>query len=335
MKRKLFLLLAVLLLGSLLPGPSLAQNTYERTWYFSQSDNFTISDSSKVVFKDGSVKLKPVDFVAGGYHTWYDTHFAGGGSSQGWDIEVDDEGYIYIAGLTNDGASGPDYGFIVKTDQNLNEIWYKRYFSGGGFQGIALASDRNLIAVGEYIDESDSLAYFKLFKINSQTGEVIWERGPFERGNSWIDLWGDGAGPELDRWGNIYYSHSAGPAGTGHGLGGNAPHPIYKFDPEGNLLWKRVDEMEKYDGEHPYHEDLWQMVVDSEGSVYISTTIASGLEYGDLNFGLTKYDTNGNFQWRKIVDVVDRWDAPRGLSIDSQDYIWLLGVLCPNQRSKA
>ncbi|RKX43276.1 MAG: hypothetical protein DRP27_08325 [Thermotogae bacterium] len=322
--KKLFVLLFACVVGAVfsIPSPLFAQTTEERVWTFSSSEDFQISDSSKIVFKNGSVKLKPVDFVSAGYKSWYDTHFTGGGSSKGYDIEVDEAGYVYVAGLTNDGAGGTDYAFVVKFNSNLEEIWYKRYLAGGGFQGIALAPDGNLIGIAEYIDSGDSHAYFKIYKINSQTGEVIWEKDPIARGNDWIDFWGDGAGPEVDRWGNIYYVHSAGISTTGKTY--PAPHSVYKFDPNGNLLWKRDDDFEREPGEtRPYHEDLWQAVVDSEGSIYFSTSVAN--IGGDLDYGLTKYDTNGNLKWRAVKHMLDAFDAPRGLSVDSNDYLYQNG----------
>ena len=134
-----------------------AATSDQATWQFSSAEDFTISAGSKVAFFDDSVKIIPTDFVKAWSKIWHDTHFnPDPGNSTAWSIVVDSQGYIYVGGDTDNGAVGDYYAFIVKLDQNLNEIWYKRYFitnhSVGGINGMVFASDGNLISAGHYLE---------------------------------------------------------------------------------------------------------------------------------------------------------------------------------------
>ncbi|GAG78256.1 unnamed protein product, partial [marine sediment metagenome] len=172
-----------------------AATSNQVTWQFSSADGFNISDSAKVFFDNNSTKLIPDDFISGGYQIWHDSHTGGVGDSEGWDIIVsDDRNYIYFCGSTDNGAGGNGQGFIVKVDQNLNEIWYQTYVEGttstDGMQAIQFDSKGNLITVGEYVSTVDGNAYFKIMKINANNGDVIWQDTQ-ARGNTWVSLWDD------------------------------------------------------------------------------------------------------------------------------------------------
>ncbi|GAG83005.1 unnamed protein product, partial [marine sediment metagenome] len=81
-----------------------AANSNQATWQFSSAEDFTISDESMVAFFDGSVKITPTGAEKAWARKWHDSHFVGTGSSGVYGLAVDDNGYIYIGGTTNDGA---------------------------------------------------------------------------------------------------------------------------------------------------------------------------------------------------------------------------------------
>ncbi len=308
-----------------------AADTNQTTWNFSSAEDFNISDESKVAFFDDSVKIAPTGLEKAWGKIWHDNHFAPDlGSSRAFGIAADSEGYIYFGGITRPDAtpnihSDPNtYGFIAKVDQDLNEIWYQQYFQVGGYGGVhrlAIASDGNLVAGGDYLIGSD--AYFRLMKINSANGNVIWQQTRAKAASAGINIHADGVGPVIDNNGNIYYAQLSGFGG----IGDVGPIEILKFDSTGSLLWSRSEDLIEGRAawnQAPYYDDLWDMVVDSQGSVYISVAINNDLPVG-LNYGLVKYDTNGNLIWRKNKDMFDRWDSPRGIAIDSEDIIYQNG----------
>lgn len=305
---------------------------YQSTWQFSSAEDFTISDQSKVVFWDNSVKIIPNNFQVAWLKKWHDTHFAPStGSSAGYGLAIDNDNYIYIAGATTSSEVGANmYGFIAKLDQNMNEIWYKRDYTpaspstdDAGFHRIAFAPDGNLIAHGAYTQSGQ--AYSRVLKINPSDGSVIWQTDISKTpGISWVSIWDGGAGPMADSQGNIYVAiaNGADPV-TWNG----EPTKIVKLNADGAIQWTREEALLSYDttGHWPW-DDVWEMAADSEGNTYLSLQSAVA-GTNNFDYGLVKYDTNGNRVWTRIEDMSGGdWDSPRGMTIDpGGDYIYQNG----------
>jgi len=334
-KIKKYLIYSFVILFGLLLGPQVIEASIQRTWSFGDSSNFDVEGSENLLFSDGSVKVVPNGMLANQNYAWYDTHFSNETAyTVAWGGDIDDSGNYYIAGSTASASDASRYAFIVKLDSSFNEVWYKQFFevksttsSENGFDGIRLDSDGNIIATAFYYDDLVlKNAYIKIAKINPDNGEIIWQIDR-AKGNNWIDTWDDGGdGPIFDSSGNIYVVHAIGDNNNG----GAGPIEVLKIDTNGNIIWnveEDVLEGRVAANEYPHYEDLWQIVVDSEDSLYISATVTSGLgdANGGLNYGLTKINSDGVTQWRKIKDMFDRWDAPRGMSIDSEDNIYQNG----------
>lgn len=300
----------------------------ENTWQFSSAEDFTVSDDSKVKFSNNSVKIIPTGFEKAWGKIWHDTHFAPNPGDSGVDsIVTDSSGYLYIGGYTNDGAGGSNVGFIVKADQDLNESWYKNdYFPGALVSEIyrmKFTSDGNILVHGGYQDSSNN-CHSVLMKINPNDGSVIWSTTIDQPvGVVRLSGWDRAAGPVVDSNGNIYIATAD---HLGAGQNDAEPTGIYKFDSNGNLIWSRSDSL----GTHKLNyvwEDLWDMVVDSEGSVYLSLSCLSSIWPSSLYWNVVKYDTDGNYQWINIKQwpSVDQFQAPRGIAIDSNDYTYQNG----------
>lgn len=315
--------------------PCVVSASEESSWNFASATNFEIEGQDSVQFSNGSAKVIPNGIALDREYAWYDTHFDNDTAyTVAWGGEADPEGNYYLAGSTAASSVSDRYAFIVKLDSSFNEIWYKQYFatkssnsSENGFDGIRLDSGGNLVVSAFYYDDPTlKNAYIKIAKISPSDGSIIWQVDR-ARGNNWIDTWDDGAnGPALDSNDNLYVVSAVGTNNNG----GSGPLEIYKLDTNGNIIWDIEDDTvvgRTSPTTYPYYEDVWQMVVDSEDSLYISATIISGLgsTNGGLNYGLIKISSDGVFQWRKIKDMYDRWDAPRGLSIDSDDVVYQNG----------
>lgn len=299
------------------------------SWQFSSADNFTISDVSKVTFFDNSVKILPTGFENSWGKTWHDTHFAPDtGQSGAYGVALDSSDYIYFGGVTNNGASGVNKAFMVKVNQDMTESWYKNDYAPGEATDAVTGrmnfdSNGDLITLVQYIQAGQ--AYTRLIKIDPDSGSVIWQENISKTaGLAWISAWDGATGPVIDSEGNIYFSVAN---GTWFNWDNGEPTKIYKYDSEGNQLWVRTDSLIENEVGALGWDDNWDMVVDSEDSVYISMS-------GDLNeggqhqlyFGLLKYDKDGNRQWHKLKDFgLDAWQAPRGVSVDSGDNIYQNG----------
>ncbi|TSC94350.1 MAG: Fibronectin, type III protein [Candidatus Berkelbacteria bacterium Athens1014_28] len=230
-------------------------------------------------------------------------------------------------------------------DSDFNVLWNKKYFLApgystalkGGFNDIELSQDGYLygLTVGTTVVAGVATsATASLVKINPSNGDIVWQKDrpkPVWAGKTpWADTWDEGSGPRIDSEGNIYISYSVG-CGRNKNNGQQivpGPITIVKYDPDGNELWSVVDDL--IEGRtlcftFPTYEDSWEMVVDSENSVYVDSSYWITSAINNMGYATTKYNKDGNFQWRDIKDYTGDWDSPRSLSIDNDDYIYVNG----------
>jgi len=276
-----------------------------------------------------------VNFSMAWAKKWQDTHYDGAvGSAYGYGIAVDDRGFLYISGATRESNGTSYHGFIAKFDSELTEIWYQRDYIPAtdqytGVHRVVVAPDGNLIAHATVVEAGQT--YARVMKVSNTDGSVIWQTD-IARGNDWANIWDGAAGPALDASGNIYVVSGLGEDAV---LDNGEPLGIYKLDQEGNLLWSAYDYLGSYYPEAEGWDDVWDMVVDSEGSVYITATADMIRSAGDLNYGLVKYNAQGQREWTRCKNWGDYFDAPRGIAIDEQDYIYQSGNVCLPDRNWA
>ncbi|MFA7244494.1 MAG: hypothetical protein WC080_04390 [Patescibacteria group bacterium] len=290
----------------------------QNTWRFSSPQDYVISDASKIQFSNSSAKIIPTGFETAWGKVWHDTHFAPNpGESGAESIIADSSGNFYVSGYTRNGAGGSDTGFIVKLDQDLNEIWYKNDYFTDSLKSevyrMAIASDGNILAHGGYQDSSGN-CHSVLMKLSPSDGSVVWSSTIDQpAGVVRLSGWDRAGGPVIDKEGNIYIAVANHLGDTQNDA---EPSGIYKFDSNGNLIWSRSDSLASRKTGWNW-EDMWGMAIDSEGSVYISYS-CGGPWPSSLYWGLLKYDTDGNYQWMniKLWSGENEFQAARGISID-------------------
>ncbi len=295
---------------------------------FGTASDFTISDQYKVTFSNQSVKLTPTGITQSWAKTWHDSHFSPSqGDSGVYGVAVDNEDYIYLSGLTASQTGALETGFIVKTNQDLEEVWYLNSYApndstDGVIGRLAIDSNGDLIALAQFV--LDGQGYFRLLKIRTLDGSVIWHQDLLKApGVDWTSAWDGSAGPVLDASNNIYFVMEYGTDDTWEN---GEPMRIYKYSSQGSPIWQAEDSLAEHQPTYYGWEDIWDMEIDSEGSVYVAAGADENQSGHHINYGLVKYDTNGNRSWLKIKDFdLDAWQGPRGIAVDSGDNIYLNG----------
>ncbi len=147
---------------------------------------------------DADIYLTKYD--SNGNNIWNMTHDLGSGTDVAYDIELDLNNNIYIAGYTHNGA---DYDiYMGKYDSNGSILWNETIASGTGTDvgfGIDLDAKNNIYITGYVHNGVDSDLYFSKYDTN---GNQIWN----ETINSAY-----GVDIELDLNNNIYitgYTHN-------------------------------------------------------------------------------------------------------------------------------
>ncbi|MHA1253913.1 MAG: SBBP repeat-containing protein, partial [Candidatus Helarchaeota archaeon] len=101
---------------------------------------------------------------------------SGGGVDEGRKLVVDDNGYLYVAGMIDQGASSVNL-FLIKFDQNGNLLWNRSLSSSGTYwdKGFGLVYYKNyLYLTGRYYISGN---YFDIIIIKYDTdGNLIWNK---------------------------------------------------------------------------------------------------------------------------------------------------------------
>ncbi|KKN55784.1 hypothetical protein LCGC14_0578910 [marine sediment metagenome] len=159
---------------------------WDRTWGGSSHDyaNDITLDASGNAFITGttwSYGTGPTDafllkFDSSGNLQW-DKTWGGSGGESGWEIAIDDSGYVYIAGETSSYGAGYEDAFLLKYDSSGNLQWDKTW--GGSAndygRGIALDAIGNIYLTG--MTSSYGVGYSDLFfgKYDS-SGNKLFEK---------------------------------------------------------------------------------------------------------------------------------------------------------------
>jgi len=231
-----------------------------------------------------------------------------------FDMEVDPEGNVYIAGMTYRGTSrGILLGMsvVLKYDTNGNQVWAKTFDSPGENGSIAkhltLGSSGHIYVAGTvngYVvstDTTDSDVYVAKY---DAAGNVLW-RSAYDTPNDPSDF-DNVADIKVDAQGKVYLS----------GLN-RTDLLTFKYNADGTLAWSRKLDIS-------YLEGIGEMALDSAGNI-----IVVGAAEFRHNGGLAnddaiafKYDNNGNHLWTRTY--TGRWadgsytdDAAGNVLVDS------------------
>lgn len=238
------------------------------------------------------------------------------GPGNNWDegkaIAVDNNGNVYVTGVSYGNGTGEDY-VIIKYNSAGSQQWVARYNSGeprnaddAAFR-IALDSDGNVYVTGRSYTSSNDDDYLTI-KYN-QNGNLLWSK----RYNGPASSCDCPHAMVIDNNGNLYVT------GASMGAGTNYDFATIKYDRNGNQIW-----VKRYNG--PRNDDDWAsaIAVDNFGNIYVGGMS----KYSDTlyDYIIVKYDANGNELWvRRYNGPGNNWDEALALVIDNNGNAYVTG----------
>ncbi|QPB08403.1 hypothetical protein [Synechococcus phage S-H9-2] len=240
-----------------------------------------INDNLTVVGKTGDVPWI-AKYSNGGAIDWQST--SNTADLEYFGVTSDSNGQYYACGA-NYAAPGPAVAFVEKFDANGNPGWGKAAFileREVALLKIAANNRGEVVAVG-YIEDDTYIYRGYIVKIDTNTGEVLWDRT--------LSYYGEGVFLEnvtIDSKDQIYIVGDVGDNQF-----------IVKYTAEGNLLWQSQTDVSP-SGLYPrlYSQALTVNDVTESvttiGRVYNSSTFKH-------NLLLSNYDRKGKLIWRRIV----------------------------------
>jgi hypothetical protein len=200
--------------------------------------------------------------------------------------QTKDNGYI-LAGYTGSPCTGPDYIYIVKTDDEGNQCWAKRYGNNNGAhgRGIIQTPDSGYVIVGySYIGEkqrSDIL----VIKIDS-FGEELWSKN-------------FGSNLDDEPWDILQTADNGYIIVGSTGLYKKRNKDIYvvRLDSKGDILWEKT-----YGGGG---FDFGYSIKKASDNQYIIGGKSSSFGERGESYYLLKIDEEGNKQWVKSYETTN------------------------------
>lgn len=232
------------------------------------------------------------------------------GNDLPYDLTLDNEGNVYIAGVKNLTSSSSDF-LVLKYNTNGDLIWTKEYKGSASSKNIAkkIMIDKNgyILVAGEIFNPvtKEDIILIKY----SSFGEEIWIQNFDDNGSERVcDL-------EIDNLNNLYIG------GCRTNTSSFDDFILIKYDTNGNLLW-----MCQYNGQANYDDVIVDITLDAHHNILVL-----GYTYqvsGQKDIIFRKYDINGNLIWSNIyAGAGGKDDIPSKIAVDSYNNYFITGYI--------
>jgi hypothetical protein len=234
-----------------------------------------------------------------------------------YDIEVDNQGYVYAAGKYGPDSSHKDF-FTVKLDNEGNEVWFVTY------NGPADGGDYAL----DLVVDSDGFVYVTGNSEGVGTDcDICTIKYDPDGNEEWVRRY-DGPA-HYDDQGRFITLTDAGDivvAGAVTMSGTDWDFFVGKYNADGDELWTAV-----YDGPVGQEDYIFDhgLVTDEYGNVYVTGASDGRIaEYGDgHDYCTIKYDSDGGEEWVARYDgPLNCFDRPSGgIVLDTDRNVFVSG----------
>jgi hypothetical protein len=188
----------------------------------------------------------------------------------------------------------------IKLNPNGDTLW-TRALNKMHATGVATDPWGNVIVTGYIYTDTSSLEDYCTIKYDLD-GDSIWTR-TYDSGD--MD---EAHGVATDPWGNVIVT------GYTWGYEPLGDYCTIKYDPDGNIIWKRIYNW----GWHDFAQDV---VVDAEGNVIVTGKSDNNINW---DWSTVKYCPAGDTLWIRRVDVgIDDWS--HGVATDPWGNVIVVG----------
>jgi Ca2+-binding RTX toxin-like protein len=253
-------------------------------------------------------------------------------------VAIDSIGNLYIAGDTYGNLassnSGLDDAAIAKYDSSGNLLWLKQF----GTPGFDFATSITVDAAGNFYVTGNTGGDLGGQNAGGSTGMIVDGQPTGKTPDSWVAKydsngnqlwlkqlgtpgWENTIGVTVDPTGNVYITGDTNNSFDGSNIGKSHDSWVAKFDSNGNRQWI------KQFGNN-FEDQPSGIVADSRGNIYISGYTYDTFNPNNIaadNGWITKFDTQGNQQWLKLVGDVNAKNSAGAIVIDTADNIYLSG----------
>ena len=248
-------------------------------------------------------------------------------------VACDTSGSYYACG--NTPTSGSAQAFVEKYDTHGNPLWGKSALMLGRdvvLTKISANARGEVIAVGFLEDDSADKGY--IVKINSNSGEILWDR-TLERN---ISGYGGGVGQSnddiapanvkctachIDNKDQIYVVGSIdGNSPTNNGVG----EFLVKYSPEGNMIWQKENNTSHFlltDGAPNMIPYDVKSDSNTGQTVVLSVEDRGSFALNDSDIFISKYSRNGRLVFRRRISKGNENLGAASLDADPSFYYFI------------
>jgi hypothetical protein len=257
--------------------------------------------------------LLPV-FLSAQVDTVWVNRWTGPGAESDWAyaIAVDDSGYAYVTGKTNNPGTYDDWT-TIKYNPDGDTAWIRNHASPGSPNERA-----NAITIG-----ASGNAYLTGYTMNSGAGDYLTIKYRPNGDVAWAQVY-NGISNQYDfaRWVAVDNEENVYVTGYSRGLSFQNDIATVKYDSSGNQLW-----VARLNGSGNYNDQGNKVVTDNNGYVYVAGYVnpfGSGTLYDYVT--IKYYATDGETAWvRTYNGTADSLDEARDIEIDASGNVYVTG----------
>ncbi len=269
--------------------------------------------TGSAVFSGLFPDIATVKYSSSGEELWA-VNYSGTGNfaDMGNNLAIDDEGFIYIAGGSNNTGVGTDFA-VIKYDKTGNQLWSKTYNGSADAEDIA-----QNIAVSE-----DGFVYVNGTSMNNgSSSDVVTIKYDKDGNYQWMMTF-DGWASAADQAKALTVNNEGvyiGATVNGSLFNEEMDMAIVKYNPDGWEEWVRM-----YNGTGNNWDYLNSLGLDPKGNIYAagqSFNSGTGPDYATL-----KYEASGEIKWSMTYNSIkDTSDQAVDIAVADDNNLYVTGT---------